>query len=930
MGTIGRRNFLKISGLAASSTLFSMPAFTGCNTNHSNDQGEVSNLFTIFQDPPPEARPFFRWWWNGNNVNLNEIIRELDLMKKAGIGGVEINPVEMPEQITGPEREGLVWLSDEWIKVLKGTLREAEKRNMIADLIVGTGWPFGGEFLKSEETIQGLHVKTKELTGPGIELVELPGIDPENERYLQIILFPGTVRDISDGIDYTDAIEQENSVELELSPGKNILYITMWRNKFRTVMHGAPGGAGPVLDHFNRKAVQKYLNNMSDKLNPALEGKMGNCIRSMFCDSIELAGANWTGDFEDEFRKRRNYSILPYISLLLDPDPDIDDQFQEVLNRVRYDYSKTLSELFTERFIIPYHNWCNENGTLSRYQAYGFPWLYTDLVDGYLIPDIPEGDQWLFNPGWSNAIMDDIRYAIWNKYASSGGHLTGKDIISTEAMTNTSGVFEGTLEYQKQATDLNIITGINHQVLHGFNYSPPDTVFPGWIRYGGYYNENNTWWPYMHLLSDYMARLASIFQHSKPDLHVALMAPTADAWSQSGLDRNTYNNTPWYIHSIWQALNHNGVCSDYVSSKIIREGTIERGRINYGPMAYDTLILCEVSTIEPDAIEKLMIFTKGGGKLIFLGKAPKKSAGLAGMTENDAKVCEAVEQTLNTGAILVNAPGEKEKQSQQAFAEWAQAFIKDHDIAPELEISNPDYKFFMIKHATEQEDIFFLANMDRSRSLSLNCRVTTEFKYPWIWDAETGERKSFMQDDNRQIITTLNPLESKLLAFSNEKPGEIEADKMHRASSHYELSGPWDVRLEWGPVMQMDTIRLDKLVNLADIQEFCNFAGTATYSVDFITHKLDYMILDLGTVYDIAEVILNGHNLGVKWWGNRLYTIHGLLQESGNTLIIKVTNRLFNYVKSLSDNPVAQFWTERSRTNVTRYPTGLIGPVRLL
>ena len=61
-----------------------------------------------------------------------------------------------------------------------------------------------------------------------------------------------------------------------------------------------------------------------------------------------------------------------------------------------------------ERFIKVYHEWCKENKVLSRYQAYGHPWLYTDMIDGFMVPDIPEGDQWLYNAGWSLADIDEI------------------------------------------------------------------------------------------------------------------------------------------------------------------------------------------------------------------------------------------------------------------------------------------------------------------------------------------------------------------------------------------------------------------------------------------------------------------------------------------------------------------------------------------
>ena len=50
----------------------------------------VDELYTLFKDPPSEARPFVRWWWNGDCIEVDELERELDVMKAAGIGGVEI------------------------------------------------------------------------------------------------------------------------------------------------------------------------------------------------------------------------------------------------------------------------------------------------------------------------------------------------------------------------------------------------------------------------------------------------------------------------------------------------------------------------------------------------------------------------------------------------------------------------------------------------------------------------------------------------------------------------------------------------------------------------------------------------------------------------------------------------------------------------
>ena len=56
----------------------------------------LSSLFQYFTSPDNASRPYVRWWWNGDKVEKNELIRELNLLHKAGIGGVEINPIAYP------------------------------------------------------------------------------------------------------------------------------------------------------------------------------------------------------------------------------------------------------------------------------------------------------------------------------------------------------------------------------------------------------------------------------------------------------------------------------------------------------------------------------------------------------------------------------------------------------------------------------------------------------------------------------------------------------------------------------------------------------------------------------------------------------------------------------------------------------------------
>jgi len=343
-----------------------MPAaamFTAVACESSRDNYELESqasgdlLFDHFRHPSAAAKPFFRWWWNDNRVTEKEVRRELRYMAANGAGGVEINPIALPDVYTDLPGEKLTWLSREWNEVLKAAVDEAKKNEMIVDLIVGTGWPFGGEFLKNDETVQGVEARVKRIKGPISleEKIDIP--DDPDHRILQVRLYPHPIVRVEDGINLTYHVGDHNTLRVDIPRGDWSLYIVTLRNKFRNVMGGAKGGAGPVLDHFNKQAVRKYLNRMSTRLNPLFGGTMGNGIRALFCDSIELEGANWTGDMEDEFRMRNGYELQPWLPLLLAKEVDGEKVFLEELRRVRYDFSKTLADLFMERFILVYHDW---------------------------------------------------------------------------------------------------------------------------------------------------------------------------------------------------------------------------------------------------------------------------------------------------------------------------------------------------------------------------------------------------------------------------------------------------------------------------------------------------------------------------------------------------------------------------------------------
>ena len=82
-------------------------------------QTDLGRLRESFTHPPDGSRITMRWWWFGPAVTKPEIQRELEQMKAAGIGGVEIATL-YPLALDNPETgfRNLPYLSDPYIEAL--------------------------------------------------------------------------------------------------------------------------------------------------------------------------------------------------------------------------------------------------------------------------------------------------------------------------------------------------------------------------------------------------------------------------------------------------------------------------------------------------------------------------------------------------------------------------------------------------------------------------------------------------------------------------------------------------------------------------------------------------------------------------------------------------------------------------------------------
>jgi len=913
----------------------------------------ASDLYQLFKDPAAVHRPFVRWWWNGDKVERSELARELRLMKEAGIGGVEINPIKFPARTDDMGKPAIQWLSPEWVDLLNFTLKEAESLGLTCDLIVGSGWPFGAEYLLGEERSQMLVIAVLKLDGPQYFEVSpfalFDECDPavtspfpgRTMELLSVHLAPALIERMDQVVDLSSQIPG-GEIKVDIPVGKHVLYGLVKVTGNMEVINGAPGANGPVLNHYDEAAVKKYLHRMSDAIQRQI-GPLTGRVRSFFTDSMELEGANWCADMLAEFSKRRGYDPMPYLPLTMskiggmgniyefDYGPSLGPELKDKVERVRYDFDLTKSELIRERFIRSFTDWCKENKILSRVQAYGrgyFP------LEGSFDIDLPECETWIKYGLGKEMSEDDYRigraYTMINKYVSSAAHLRGKRHVSCEELTNTDMVFNDTLEILKVAGDQSTVSGVTHPVFHGFNYSPPDAPFPGWVRYGTYFNEKNTWWPYFRRFTDYKARMSALLQQVDMFTDIAVLPPVADMWSIFGAQNEPFPSLmyPTWMTLVWEAMHQNGNACDYISEQVILEATMDKGWMRYGPRKYHTIFLVRVERMDPAAVRKLHDFVAGGGRIFCIETMPDRSTGWMEHERRDADVRTIVEEMKKFPErfVLLSKP-------EKGWLLWYKDIQQKYGITPYVAIDNPDPFVTQVRYQGGKTEVLLFINSNVDKGHRMNLTVHKDIaggRQAWIWDADTGQRWRIGSGAER-IELDLGPAESRLIVFDHERRGVVwkPAPMEAVAGSGQALAGRWTAEFKHidGTVK---TVTMDVLKDLKDMPEWAAFSGVVTYRVEFTAAAGSLSVwLNLGKVAGVSEVMLNGRALGVQWYGRRIFPLEGVVQAGRNVLEVKVATSMGNYMKTLKDNPVAQYWTNEKRKDQPIQSMGLIGPVTI-
>lgn len=896
--------------------------------------------------PWPEStnvnQPWARWWWMGSAVDKPNLKRSLIDFHKAGIGGVEITPIY---GVKGEENNFIDYLSPKWMEMLDYTIQVSDSLKMQVDMVLGTGWPYGGPHVTlphaaTKLIVEKYQLKKNETFNRNITLENSKEKVPASLLYVVAYGSDGSFVNLTNElpnkkINVTGKGLEGSTTKLPNKPEPNKLnwkakktdytiYAVYSGKTGQQVKRAAPGGNGYTLDHYSAEALKAYV----VPFDKALKGREGK-IRAIFNDSFEVYGTDFTPDFFEEFKKLRGYDLKKELPVLLQETDN------ETGNRIRSDYRQTISDLLLNRFDKSWTSWAHSKKFKTKLQAHGSP---GNLIDLYASADIPEcetfGSMPFDIPGLRRE-KEDIREGdadpVMLKFSSSAGHISGKNLVSSETFTWLREHFKTALSQCKPEAEDLMLNGVNHIFLHGSTYSPDRAVWPGWQFYASVnFNSNNTIWEDAPALFTYISNCQSMLQQGKPDNEILLYWPIFDAWDKYEKGTLFYQ---FKIHSLsdWlygtsfydttKSLMKKGYSVDFISDNFIAEAKVVNGNIVLPGGNYKSLIIPSCKKMPLETLKKLTALKKAGASILFEG-LPESVPGF-----NDYKKQEQNLQVLLTENKI------------KAVSDVSKS-LENAEIQPET-LVNTGLKF--IRRDINGEKIYYLVN-HTAKTIDEFIPLQSENKEVIILDPLTREFGNAAVNKKGKITYVklkIEPGQSYFLKTEN-TASQKKWTYFESTSEPVALKGNWKLSFDkGGPKLPADAL-VSNLKSWTQLNpDAAAFSGSGTYTLQFENpnSKIENWSLSLGDVRESAKVWINDEFIGTAWSVPYKLQLQNL-KPGKNSLKIQVTNLPANRIRDMElkgqewkifyeINMVDKDYKKFDAAKWNPMPSGLLGPVTL-
>jgi hypothetical protein len=880
----------------------------------------------------------------GSAVDKPNLKKSLIDFHNVGIGGVEITPIY---GVKGEENNFIDYLSPKWMEMLDYTIHVADSLHMQVDMVLGTGWPYGGSHITVEHAatkliIEKYPLKKNETIDRNIVLSNSKEKIPAELLYVVAYGSDGTCINLTDqlkgknskqtdkGIDGTKVsipnTLEPNKLKWKATKTDYTLYAVFSGKTGQQVKRAAPGGSGYTLDHYSEEAFNSYV----VPFNNALKGREGK-LRAIFNDSYEVYGTDFTPDFFEEFQKLRGYDLKKQLPLLLN------ETDSPIANRIRSDYRQTIGDLLLNKFEKNWTLWAHSKNFKTKLQAHGSP---GNLIDLYASADIPEcetfGSMPFDIPGFRRE-KEDIREGdadpVMLKFSSSAGHISGKNLISSETFTWLREHFKTALSQCKPEAEDLMLNGVNHIFLHGSTYSPTRAAWPGWQFYASVnFNANNSIWEDAPALFSYISNCQSMLQQGKSDNEVLLYWPIFDTWDQYKkgtlfFEFKIHSLSEWLhgtsFYNMTKTLMKKGIGVDFISDNFIAEAKVIDGKISLPGGTFKSLIIPSCKKMPITTLQKLIELQKAGAKIIF-ESLPESVPGFNNY--------EKQEQELKA---ILTANSESVKPASDIFKA-----LENAQVYPET-LVNTGLKF--TRRTVDGEKLYYLVN-HTPNTIDNFIPLHVSNKEVVIFDPLTrayGNAIVKKSTTETLVKIKIEPGQSFFLKTEN-TASEKKWNYFEPVSDAIPLKGNWKITFDKGgpelpPSATVST--LESWTKLGPQAEA--FSGSATYTLQFDNpnNKTEAWSLNLGDVRESAKVWLNDEFIGTAWSVPYKLNI-GKLKSGKNILKIQVTNLSANRIRNkelkgeewkifYEINMVDKDYKKFDATKWNPMPSGLLGPITI-
>ena len=936
------------------------------------DSADLALLKALWDRPGRTHKPHTRWWWPGNALSREDITRQLEGMAGQGMGGVEIMSLWKMY-----EKGNVEYLTPEFLALVKHAVAEAKRLDMDVAITFSPGWGFGGAWVPQADQSKVLCMSSKDVaagakfSGPlpmadpkGVRSAEAPGPRPPG-KLVAVVAGRLTGKDQLDAdslVDLTPLVEPAGLALDWEAPAGGWRVMVFWLEFTGQVCSAQSFEPPPmVIDHLNRGAVERYCEYLGGSLEQTVGQEFGSTVDSFFCDSFEfwpLSNALlWSTDTLAGFQKHAGYDLTKYLPVLW-------HDIGSLTPRIRYDIGEYLSYLGLETFFKPFNEWCDRHHVQARIQPhYRFS---EELVQGAGSTARPETEV-------TTARFEPV--ADPRKATASGARFYGREIVSAEAYTFIHPLrYRTNLQDLKIATDAFLRDGITQFYNHGYFGSPEAHVAPSRdFPWANRIDHWNTWWPHYHFVAAYVARCCSVLRQGRLVADVLIYSPQASAWSERAVWGSTRRVMPY--GNLAKTLVANGYDFDIVNDDLLQHRTTFRdGCLTINGHAYRLLLLPRATVLPIETLRKIRDFVKAGGTVVALDELPTSAAGLKNHEANDREMRQIIDDLFSseasrlTGGVFLPEYKIDRKPfnpGRQAPAPTPPLDAAQRRLLGVLQsVTPPDFclagrvqsdGLTFIHKQMGEVDVYFVSNLQASAiATEVTFRVTG--KKLQRWDALTGKvedvRPCRVAVEGTSVALEFEAWESAFFVFWPGEPLVQSVAPRKPLDEVLLVSGIWQMKLE-GYGFETYETTLEVLASWTDTPRTRHFSGTGRYQIEFEVpaRRVEAgtrVLLDLGEVGNLAEVELNGQAAGVAWMHPYRLDVSRLLRAGSNTLVLRVSDALINYVSGLKEPTEVpeELQARLGKANAEIYPeggsakqemsetdlppSGLIGPVRLV